>query len=95
MAGWAEESRKKECFLAAKTLHVNAPLLQPERNKISDSKSTGQSASHSDAGPRRGRIRSTTVVCVRRNGFVVMAADGQVTLGSTVMKHSAKKLRRL
>ena len=41
------------------------------------------------------RIRSTTVLCVRRNGAVVMAADGQVTLGSAVMKQGAKKLRRL
>jgi ATP-dependent HslUV protease subunit HslV len=41
------------------------------------------------------RIRSTTVICVRRNGQVVMAADGQVTLGSNVLKHSAKKIRRL
>ncbi len=41
------------------------------------------------------RIRSTTVLCVRRNGAVVMAADGQVTLGSAVMKSGAKKLRRL
>ena len=41
------------------------------------------------------RIRSTTVLCVRRNGQVVMAADGQVTLGSAVMKSGAKKLRRL
>lgn len=36
------------------------------------------------------RIRSTTVLCVRRNGQVVMAADGQVTLGETVIKHSAR-----
>ena len=42
-----------------------------------------------------GRIRSTTVVCVRRGSSVVMAADGQVTLGSSVIKHSAKKIRRL
>src|SRR6516225_2147741 len=41
------------------------------------------------------KIRSTTVVCVRRNGSVVMAADGQVTLGESVIKHSAKKIRRL
>jgi ATP-dependent HslUV protease, peptidase subunit HslV len=41
------------------------------------------------------RIRSTTVLCVRRDGKVVMAADGQVTLGETVIKHSAKKVRRL
>ena len=47
-----------------------------------------------DTGEGR-KIRSTTVLCVRRNGAVVMAADGQVTLGSAVMKQGAKKLRRL
>ncbi len=41
------------------------------------------------------RIRSTTVVCVRREGSCVMAADGQVTLGDAVMKHTARKIRRL
>jgi ATP-dependent HslUV protease subunit HslV len=41
------------------------------------------------------KIRSTTVLCVRRDGKVVMAGDGQVTLGSEVLKSGAKKLRRL
>src|SRR5215470_10578444 len=41
------------------------------------------------------KIRSTTVVCVRRDSSVVMAADGQVTLGEGVIKHTAKKIRRL
>ena len=41
------------------------------------------------------KIRSTTILCVRRDGKVVMAGDGQVTLGSEVLKSSAKKLRRL
>src|SRR5215469_3171799 len=41
------------------------------------------------------KIRSTTVVCVRRDGNVVMAADGQVTLGEGIIKHTAKKIRRL
>jgi ATP-dependent HslUV protease, peptidase subunit HslV len=41
------------------------------------------------------RIRSTTILCVRRDGKVVMAGDGQVTLGSEVLKGSAKKLRPL
>ncbi|HKF25413.1 MAG TPA: hypothetical protein VKB24_05540, partial [Candidatus Acidoferrum sp.] len=40
-------------------------------------------------------IRSTTVLSVRRNGNVVLAGDGQVTLGESVIKHSAKKIRRL
>lgn len=43
----------------------------------------------------QSKIRSTTVVCVRRNGNVVMASDGQVTLGEGVIKHTAKKIRRL
>ena len=41
------------------------------------------------------RIRSTTVIMVRRDSKVAMAADGQVTLGETVIKHSARKVRRL
>src|SRR5947209_9151811 len=41
------------------------------------------------------KIRSTTVICVRRDNKVVMAGDGQVTLGGEVLKSSAKKLRRL
>lgn len=41
------------------------------------------------------RIRSTTVLCVRRDEKVVIAADGQVTLGHEVLKGKAKKLRRL
>lgn len=41
------------------------------------------------------RIRSTTILCVRRDGKVVMAGDGQVTHGSEVLKSSARKLRRL
>src|SRR3982750_2178514 len=40
-------------------------------------------------------IRSTTVLSVRRNGTVVLAGDGQVTLGESVIKHTAKKIRRL
>ena len=45
--------------------------------------------------PTKRLIRSTTVLCVRRNGNVVMAGDGQVTLGEGIIKHSAKKIRRL
>ena len=40
-------------------------------------------------------IRSTTVLCVRRDDKVVMAGDGQVTLGEGVIKHTARKIRRL
>ncbi len=40
-------------------------------------------------------IRSTTVLLVQRNGSVAMAGDGQVTLGETVIKGNARKVRRL
>ncbi len=42
-----------------------------------------------------GRWRSTTVIAVRRDGKVAVAGDGQVTLGDTVMKSGARKVRRL
>jgi ATP-dependent HslUV protease subunit HslV len=38
---------------------------------------------------------ATTIICVRRKGKVAIASDGQVTLGDTVIKHGAKKIRRL
>jgi ATP-dependent HslUV protease subunit HslV len=40
-------------------------------------------------------LHGTTVLCVRRDGRVVMASDGQVTLDKTVMKATARKVRRL
>lgn len=40
-------------------------------------------------------FRATTVICVRRDSQVAMAGDGQVTVGNTVMKHGASKVRRL
>jgi ATP-dependent HslUV protease subunit HslV len=43
----------------------------------------------------RQKWHSTTVVCVRHGGKVAMASDGQVTLGTTVMKQGAAKVRRL
>ncbi|MBC8419772.1 MAG: ATP-dependent protease subunit HslV [Proteobacteria bacterium] len=42
-----------------------------------------------------GKIRSTTVLAVMKDGKGVMAADGQVTLGETIMKHKATKIRRM
>ena len=50
---------------------------------------------HSRESSGAPRIRSTTVLCVRRGTSVVMAADGQVTMGDAVMKHTARKVRRL
>jgi ATP-dependent HslUV protease subunit HslV len=40
-------------------------------------------------------MHSTTIICVRKKGKVALAGDGQVTLGDTVIKHGARKIRRL
>jgi ATP-dependent HslUV protease subunit HslV len=40
-------------------------------------------------------FHATTILCVRHGGRVVMASDGQVTLGDAIIKHGARKLRRL
>ena len=44
---------------------------------------------------KREAFRSTTVLAVRRGEKAVMASDGQVTLGNTVVKQTARKIRRL
>ena len=41
------------------------------------------------------RVRGTTIVAVRHRGQVAMGGDGQVTVGQTIMKHNARKVRRL
>jgi len=41
------------------------------------------------------KIRSTTILCVRRGGQVALGGDGQVTLGNIIAKHDAVKIRRL
>jgi ATP-dependent HslUV protease subunit HslV len=40
-------------------------------------------------------MHGTTILCVRKNGKVAIAGDGQVTLGHTVLKHNARKIRRM
>ena len=40
-------------------------------------------------------MHATTILCVRRNGRTAIAGDGQVTVGNTVMKHNARKVRKL
>ena len=45
--------------------------------------------------PAPGRVRSTTILCVRKGGVVAMGGDGQVSLGDTVLKGNARKVRRL
>jgi ATP-dependent HslUV protease subunit HslV len=46
-------------------------------------------------GSKQPVIRSTTVLLVQRNGQIAMAGDGQVTLGETIIKGNARKVRRI
>jgi len=41
------------------------------------------------------KIKSTTVICIKHKGKIVIGADGQVSFGNTILKHGAKKIRRL
>jgi ATP-dependent HslUV protease subunit HslV len=69
--------------------------LLTKAKKTGVTQTAGQGSGHPLDLAEGRRIRSTTVICVRRGDRVVMAADGQVSVGSTVMKGSAKKIRRL
>src|SRR5256885_9791277 len=51
----------------------------------------GRMRQHSE----NARMHGTTVLCVRKDNKVVLIADGQVTMGDHVMKHTARKTRRL
>ena len=41
------------------------------------------------------KFHGTTIVCVRKDGGVAMGGDGQITLGQTAIKHTAKKVRKI
>jgi ATP-dependent HslUV protease subunit HslV len=49
----------------------------------------------SNSNTDASQLHGTTILTVRRNGVVTIGGDGQVTLGNTVMKNNAKKVRRL
>lgn len=67
--------------------------MKPERGIIVIKEKSKSSAHRSRSSTPL--IRSTTVLAVRKEDKVVLAADGQVTLGNTVMKSNARKVRRL
>ena len=59
---------------------------------------TGRSSLHSVAAGLKtdpSTLRSTTIICVRRDGRLAMGGDGQVTMGENVVKQKARKIRRL
>lgn len=50
---------------------------------------------HIADGPYRGQLHGTTILCVRKTDRVVIAGDGQVTFGQTILKQNARKVRPL
>lgn len=93
----ALSSRRRESSVPAfDALYLSSTFLKASGSpEVLFSEGLALSTSKHSASADRRRIRSTTVICVRRNGVVVMAADGQVTMQDHVLKHSAKKIRRL
>jgi len=55
----------------------------------------GMAAGRGPFGRGIPRVRSTTILCVRHQGRVAIAGDGQVSFGDQVMKHTARKVRRM
>lgn len=77
----------------------DTPAVRSEERPQPDSMitaawATGRSARRS-ADAESGKIRSTTILTVRRGERVAIGGDGQVSLGPTVVKHDARKIRTL
>ena len=66
--------------------------MNPFRRRRRAAPPVPKDAMASDQSPA---LHGTTILCVRKGGKVVIAGDGQVTLGATVIKSNAKKVRRL
>src|SRR5262249_47880598 len=80
------------------------PRSRPRRATPTSTWSTWWSSTRTIPGPRRRQnrpmsdsqaIHATTVLAVRRDAEVVLGGDGQVTMGNTVMKATARKVRRM
>src|ERR1700680_2960207 len=90
-------SNSRETFLRG--LHSTTALARSaakrRRNRWAARSSGTRYNSRMPTEESHVRMHGTTVLCVRRDNKVVMAGDGQVTMGQQVMKHSARKIRRL
>jgi ATP-dependent HslUV protease, peptidase subunit HslV len=74
---------------------VTASIAHNQVPRLTNVSASSYSAVSLMSETKSVQVRSTTVLLVRRNGKVAMAGDGQVTVGETVMKASARKVRRL
>src|SRR5258708_17901536 len=70
-------------------------IAHSQAHRLTNLRACSYSAVSSMSRKNSLQVRSTTVLLVRRDGRVAMAGDGQVTVGETVMKANARKVRRL
>lgn len=75
--------------------HISAFALLADLPSLTYIQANFYSAPYINMRKENNRVRSTTVLLVRKDAHVALAGDGQVTLGETVMKASARKVRRL
>jgi ATP-dependent HslUV protease subunit HslV len=81
-------------FASLRLCVKSVPYRNPHAARVgcaADSRYTRRMARRQNSAPTRG----TTVLCVRRDAKVVLAGDGQVTLGDSIIKQTARKVRRL
>jgi ATP-dependent HslUV protease subunit HslV len=86
------------CWKGGGVATTSRPSRQPRRGLLAGGIERSAQKGHVNAvmsHPQSPVIHGTTVLSVRRNGRVVVAADGQVTFGQTILKPNAKKVRRL
>ena len=94
-AGRRGPTEETSSILAEEMMNRRFEETAASRGRFSFSGPGRTAGRDGDGSLGRPRVRSTTVICVRRDTHVVMAADGQVTMGEAVFKHTAKKIRRL
>ncbi len=94
------------CQLPIADLKINSPVFQSaignwksaiiiQKLSLTYIQTSSYSLSTRIMQKQNDKVRSTTVLLVRKDAQVALAGDGQVTMGETVMKASAKKVRRL
>ena len=80
---------------SARTLSPSDTNPRRETSRLTSARAPSYSSTLTMQRNRATRTRSTTVLLVRRGGRVAIAGDGQVTMGDTVMKSEARKVRRV
>ena len=88
--------REGRGFSPAPEPRRNLEALAPEATRLQGLKApSALRLAAAELKPRPFALRSTTILCVRRDGRLAMGGDGQVTMGENIVKQKARKIRRL